>query len=85
MNRIYKHVWNKKQGRYVVASEIARANGPSKSSVVVGLILSGLIGAVNVFAQAVAPNALPTNPTVTSGDASFNSTTNKLTINQTSD
>ncbi|MEI8209821.1 MAG: filamentous hemagglutinin N-terminal domain-containing protein, partial [Methylococcales bacterium] len=88
MNRSYKQVWNKKQGRYVVASEVAKSHrsGSSNSSVIskaIVAILALLTGITN--AQAVGPNDLPTNPVVTSGSAVISQSQNKLIINQATD
>ena len=37
------------------------------------------------FAQSISNNALPTNPTISSGSANISQTTNKLTVNQNTD
>jgi len=88
MNRIFRLVWNKKQARYVVASEAAKSHksGATKVPKAVALILSLLANIVNtVNAYAVDANALPTNPVVTQGAATINQSTNTLTINQQTD
>ena len=85
MNKSFKHVWSKKQGRYVVASEISKSQGGGFSSLSRAVLIAlGLLSA-SAYAQTVANNALPTNPTVTSGAATFNQTANQLTINQATD
>jgi len=88
MNRIFRLVWNRKQARYVVASEAAKSHkaGAAKVSKALALILSMLSGIVNsVNAYAIDVNALPTNPVVTQGSATINQDATSLTINQQTD
>ena len=88
MNRIFRLVWNRKQSRYVVASEAASSHksGSSKLPKAIGLILSVLTSIVNsANAYAVDLNALPTNPVVTQGAATINQNANTLTVNQQTD
>ncbi|MBU3543276.1 filamentous hemagglutinin N-terminal domain-containing protein [Polynucleobacter sp. MWH-Loch1C5] len=85
MNKSYKHVWSKKQGRYVVASEISKSHSGGYSAVSRAVLIAlGLLSATT-YAQTVANNALPTNPSIASGAATITETVNKLTINQSTD
>ena len=85
MNKSFKHIWSKKQGRYVVASEVSKSQGGGFSSMSRAVLLAlGLVSASGQ-AQTVANNALPTNPSIASGAATITQNANKLTINQATD
>ncbi|QEI05320.1 filamentous hemagglutinin N-terminal domain-containing protein [Pigmentiphaga aceris] len=44
MNRIYRHVWNKAQGRYIVAAETASSGrGSSRAAVSAGAVFSAML------------------------------------------
>ena len=84
MNKSYRHVWNKKQGRYVVASEVAKSHGGGFGAI--SKIVLAILGAYSSFVAAqLANNALPTNPNVVSGAASITQNANKLVITQSTD
>jgi len=57
MNRIYRHVWNKAQGRYIVAAETASSGrGSSRPAVSAGAVFSALLTVLCVnsaYAQTV--------------------------------
>ena len=85
MNKCFKLIWSKKQGRYVVASEVSKSQSGGFASISRAILLAlGLVSA-STYAQTVANNALPTGASIASGAATINQTTNKLTINQTTD
>ena len=46
MNHIYKVVWSKVRGCYVVVAEIARSNGKTRSQKVVAVLGTALISSM---------------------------------------
>lgn len=46
MNQVYKVIWSKVRGCYVVVSEIARSNGKAHSQKIVAVLGTALIGSM---------------------------------------
>ncbi len=83
LNKIYRLVWSRRQGRLVVASEIAKSSrkGP-KLKLSIGALI--LLTAVRAFAQ-VAPDELPTGGSVQAGSAAISTTGSQMTVQQATD
>lgn len=85
MNHVYQLVWSDARGQYIAASEKLKARsrkGGSVGPVVMGALLTGLLGSMN--ASALDAGALPSGATVTAGVASLAQHGNVLDVNQTS-
>ncbi|MEL0031058.1 MAG: ESPR domain-containing protein, partial [Betaproteobacteria bacterium] len=83
LNKIYRLVWSRRQGRLVVASEIAKSSrkGP-KLKLSIGALI--LLTAVRAFAQ-VAPDELPTGGSVQAGSAAISTLGSQMTVQQATD
>ncbi|KAF1682502.1 ESPR-type extended signal peptide-containing protein, partial [Veillonella sp. R32] len=60
MNKVFKVVWSKTKGMYVVVSELAKSHQNGTSKRVKGVVLSGLVGAVLLGAFGTADASLIT-------------------------
>ena len=45
MNKVFKVVWSKTKGMYVVVSELAKSHQNGSTKRIKGVVLSGLVGA----------------------------------------
>lgn len=77
MKKIYRVVFNRTLGTYVVASELAKGQQKS-SSLFAGAALLALLGASGAYAQ-----GLPTGGQTVSGSASIQTTGSVMTVGQT--
>lgn len=60
MNKIFKVVWSKSKGMYVVVSELAKSHQHGTTKRVKGAVLSGLVGAILLGAFSTADASLIT-------------------------
>ena len=88
MNRIYRLIWNARHGAYEPSAETARGRrkrSGGRRSLLVGSLVAGTLTATAQAAPqltAVAPTALPTAPTVTTGQASVTTKGSQMTVTE---
>ncbi|MBE6080323.1 MAG: hypothetical protein E7204_05720 [Veillonella sp.] len=60
MNKVFKVVWSKTKGMYVVVSELAKSHQNGSTKRIKGVVLSGLVGAFLLGALGTADASLIT-------------------------
>ena len=86
MNHIFRSHWNEALGAWVAVSEIVSAHGKRSHSLCRSVVLSqGLLLASGTASAGLAPDALPTQGQVASGQASIQQQVAHLQVSQQSD
>ena len=84
MNRIFNVIWSTTKEKWLVVSEKVKSNGGvPKSSLMSLAVLSSMLAA-GVPAYAIDPGELPAGGQITAGAGSIGSSSNRMTVNQTS-
>ncbi|MDO9365005.1 MAG: YDG domain-containing protein [Methylotenera sp.] len=86
MNRIYRLLWSRSRGAWVVASECAKRTGKSstvgQAKTLAAIAASSLIGMSGMALADPAVNALPTGGQITAGSGAISSAGNAMTVQQ---